>query len=177
LLGAFAVGLLAHSHRWNRPGSTPRENLKDHLWEIDHEVAHHPRESLHLLCVADLATVTTQRMPYLGPDYFRVLNDEQLAAIRATGVDPEEGMAVTAMTMSNAENEPGHIAMFVAALVGRLATADPTLRPFSDGLRVTNTLGSGAGYQRSFPLHEVYSEQLLRQRHRFGTSDDWAMVF
>jgi hypothetical protein len=27
LLGAFAVGVLAHAHTWTRPRSTPRENL------------------------------------------------------------------------------------------------------------------------------------------------------
>jgi hypothetical protein len=85
----------------------------------------------------------TQRMPYLGPDYFRVLDDEQVAVFRTAGVDPEQGMAVTAMSMSDEENEPGHIAMLIAALINRLAMADPTVLPFADGLRVTNTLGSG----------------------------------
>jgi hypothetical protein len=67
LLGPFAVGLLAHSHDWNRPGSAPLENISNAAWDLDHAEVTHPRESLDILCVADLNTWTRTRAPWMPP--------------------------------------------------------------------------------------------------------------
>lgn len=172
------VGLLAHSHAWKQPESTPRENLASNLWANDLEMARHPRESLDLVCVADLASVATMRMTYMPPHYFGLLPPETLEFTRSTfGVDPAVGAASTAMTMSDLENEPAPVAIFVASLVVRLAATDPTLRPFADGLRMTNTLGSGSGSQRWFPLTDVYENDVISQLpRRIGLSEDWPQV-
>lgn len=169
-LGAFAFGLLAHSHTWRQPGSTTRENLQNHLWDLDHEHCAHPRETLDLVCVADLTTVSTLRAPFM-PQHVLQLRPPP-------GVDVSEGTVMTAMTMADEANTPGPVAVFIAALLVRLSQADPTIMPFADGLRLTDTLGSGSGYQRHFPVRDVYSDTVLAKlpTHAFGVGD-WASAF
>jgi hypothetical protein len=52
LLGAYPVGLLAHSHDWK--GESPRDTMTDALRQRDRELAQHPRECLDFACVANL---------------------------------------------------------------------------------------------------------------------------
>jgi hypothetical protein len=170
LVGPYAFGLLAHSHAWQAPGSTPRENLERSLWQLDHEYAQHPRESLDLLCVADLTTVSTLRISYMEPQH--------LTLSPPVGVDITQGTAITAMTMAEANSTPGPVAVLIATLLVRLAQTDPTVAPFADGLRLTNTLGSSSGPQRHFPISEVYGD-LVTERLKSGrylADGDWAMA-
>ncbi|MDX6227027.1 MAG: hypothetical protein QOI76_417 [Frankiales bacterium] len=167
-LGAFAFGLLAHSHSWRHPGSTPRENLVQSLWQLDHDYCIHPRETLDLLCIADLTTVTTLRASYLPA----------LMSQAPPGVDVSEGTVMTVMSMADEEKTPGPVAVLIAALLVRLAYADPTVKPFADGLRLTDTLGSASGHGRYFPVRDVYSEQVLDKLPTHGNGiGDWASAF
>lgn len=170
VVGAFAFGFLAHSHCWKQPGSTPRENLRDALWEFDNEYSNHPRETLDFVCVADLTTVSTHRIPYMSPHF--------AAMTPPPGVDTTHGTVVTAMTMDDEKAIPGPVAAFIAALLVRLAQADPSVAPLADGLRLTGTLGSGSGRMRSFPVRDVYSEGLLSElpRRQFS-GGDWSQLF
>ena len=63
MVAPFPVGLLAHSHDWTAPGSTPIENVTHHLYRLEEELVTHPRESLDYLCIADLALWYTVRLP------------------------------------------------------------------------------------------------------------------
>ena len=47
-------GLLAHSHSWKGDHSTPGNNISPKLRQSDFAYASHPRQSLDVLCVADL---------------------------------------------------------------------------------------------------------------------------
>ena len=51
-------GLLAHSHSWKRPKSTPEDNIERKLRKTDKAHVSHPRLGLDLLCVSDLTTWT-----------------------------------------------------------------------------------------------------------------------
>src|SRR5262249_12466289 len=42
MVAPFPVGILAHSHSWKAPGSTPEKNITDHLWSLDQEMVRHP---------------------------------------------------------------------------------------------------------------------------------------
>ncbi len=169
-LGAFAFRLLAHSHAWQQLGSTPRKNLQQNLWDLDHEYCAHPRESLDWVCIADLTTVSTLRAPFMPP---HLLEYQELP-----GMETSEGTVMTAMTMADEANTPGPVAVLIAALMVRLSQTDPTVSPFADGLRLTDTLGSGSGFQRHFPVRAVYSDAVLEKlpTHSFGTGD-WASAF
>lgn len=170
LLGAFPFGVLAHSHPWKQPSSTPIENLRSNLWKLDNELIRHPRESLDFVCIADLTYAQTVRMPYMPPQYLQHLTD--------TGVDFSSGLAISAITIADVDNAAGPVAGFIAALIQRLALSDPALRSFSDGLRMTDTLGSGSGAQRYFQLKDVFSQDVVdRLLQRGLTEGDWAAYY
>ena len=61
----IVYGLLAHSHSWKGPNSTPEDNIKAKLWASDWSHVSHPRLSLDLLCVPDLATWTLLKITFL----------------------------------------------------------------------------------------------------------------
>jgi hypothetical protein len=171
MVGAVTFGVLAHSHAWKQPASKPRENLQENLWKYDHESANHPRESLDLVCVADLASVALIRIPYLAPHFLRDLTSQ--------GIDVGPGLAMTAMTMSNYKTAAGPVGNFIASLIVSLAEGDPTLRPYADGLRLTETLGSGYGLQRHYPLEQVYTDELIKllPHHAFGNNEWNGVLF
>lgn len=54
----IVYGLLAHSHSWKSPNSTPEDNIEEKLRESDKKHVTHPRLGLDLLCVSDLTTYT-----------------------------------------------------------------------------------------------------------------------
>ena len=49
-------GLLAHSHSWKGDNSTPESNIALKLLQADIAYVSHPRQSLDVLCVADLGS-------------------------------------------------------------------------------------------------------------------------
>lgn len=104
---------------------------------------------------------------------------EHLVRLRPPpGIDFSMGTAVTAMTMADETDTPGPVAVLIAALLVRLSQTDPTVTPFADALRLTDTLGSGGGFQRHFPAWDVYSEGVIAKlpTHAFGDGD-WASAF
>jgi hypothetical protein len=131
----------------------------------------HPRETLDLLCVADLATVATMRASYMPASRLQQTSVPP-------NVDASEGTVMTAMSMADQQQTPGPVAVLIAALLVRLAHVDPTVRPFADGLRLTDTLGSARGLLRHFPVRDVYSEQVLGALPTRGNGEgDWASTF
>jgi hypothetical protein len=58
---SITYGLLAHSHTWKSPNSTPHENVKNNLLQSEQSYTNHPREMLDLLCIADLTTWSTMK--------------------------------------------------------------------------------------------------------------------
>ena len=52
----IVYGLLAHSHSWKNPNSTPEANIEQKLLEFDELYVSHPRQTLDLFCVADFGT-------------------------------------------------------------------------------------------------------------------------
>jgi hypothetical protein len=67
LYSPMIYGLLAHSHVWKHPNSTPIENTSKHLSEADRDCTEHPREMLDVVCIPDLATWRVSKMPQLDP--------------------------------------------------------------------------------------------------------------
>jgi hypothetical protein len=173
MLGPFAVGLLAHSHSWTFPSSTPAENISQACWDLDQSLVAHPRESLDFLCVSDLSTWTRSRMPYMPPNALSV-NPAATAAQKA------QGAAMTAFVMADSEKSPAPVAVLIAFLIERLSYADPTLSPFADGLRLTDTWGAASGPQRLWDLDSVFAERVrlaLPSRGWGAGGDDWRMAF
>lgn len=54
LIPPLLYGILAHSHAWQKPNSTPDHNIESIVSKFDQEHTNSPREGLDLICVADL---------------------------------------------------------------------------------------------------------------------------
>lgn len=164
--GPFLVGLLAHSHKWKQPGSDARKNLAVNLSKFDHEISMHPRESLDLVCVADLASVSLIKSSYMDPEVASIYNQY--------GIDTSSGVVTQGLAMTDENSELVPLASFIASLIGKLAQSDLTLRDFANNLRLTGALGAGSGHLRVFPARDVYSEHYMeRLAYRLPEYDDW----
>lgn len=59
----IVYGLLAHSHDWKGVKSKPLANVANKLLESDLKCVSHPRECLDLVCISDLATWASFKLP------------------------------------------------------------------------------------------------------------------
>lgn len=70
LYSPVTYGLLAHGHCWTKEKSRPEQNVINRLMREDRQTVNHPRESLDLICVANLGTwanwKNTLRSPVRG---------------------------------------------------------------------------------------------------------------
>lgn len=165
--GAFLVGLLAHSHKWKGPQSNPRRNLIENLERYDSELAMHPRETIDLICVADLAFASTLRSPYIEPVLAKQMYEQY-------GVDASKGVVTQGMVMTDENGSLNPLASLITSLITKLARTDYRLRPFANNLRLSGLEKSGSGNMRIFPAGEVYSEMLLEMLpYRLPDTDDW----
>lgn len=157
LLGAFPVGLLAHSHTWT--GESARDTVTEALRQRDEEFARHPRECLDFACVASLGAWVASSSPL---------------------VDLGEGPAVfTSLHAAHPELSPAPVGAFLTHLLRRLALTDPTVQPMADGLQALETLGFGAGIGRRWKLEDVFSEELRQHLpDRLDMSDpNWRPLY
>lgn len=143
MLGAFPMGLLSHSHDWKGGRSTPTENVTAAATKYEAALVEHPRESLDLICVADLGTWALSRVPYL-----------EMAGPPA---------ANTARIAAHAELSPAPVAGCITHLLRSLSYTDPTLRPMVAGLQALNMLAIGGGIPRSWDLDTVFSKEVRDQ--------------
>jgi hypothetical protein len=176
LLGPFAFGLVAHSHGWNQPSSTPRENLERNLLDVSTELVNHPREELDFVCVANLTTIATTRLVWMPSGG----GGRQGAQARS-----DIGEVGTGMMVADEADVPGPLAVFISALIMRLAYVDPSVRPLADALRLTGTFGSARGQVRRWRTEDVYSElvrnalpgRMLAVVPQVGGTDPWGPAF
>jgi hypothetical protein len=174
MVGPFPVGLLAHSHTWKTPKSTPAENVTNQFRSLDDALVKHPRESLDFLCVADLGLWWTMRVPYVPP--IRNGLSETFEAIKQG-----EGTALTGISQTDPGESFTAIAALITHLLARLSYTDPTLRPLADNLRRTGALGTSQGLTRAWDVSSVFSEvvrkQLPDQAFRTGSEFWGSAVF
>jgi hypothetical protein len=155
MTGPFPVGILAHSHDWKAPGSTPFDNIHANLNSLDRELAFHPRESLDYLCVSDLATWSTLRFPYIPPSQLP-------PGVNVTRQQKAEGAAYTMIMPVIPGNSFNALASLIGHLYIRLSYSDNTLRPLADNLKATGTLGGGGSQIRIWDLESIYSDDVRR---------------
>jgi hypothetical protein len=148
----FPVGILAHSHNWKAPASTPIENISSRLWSLENELVGHPRETLDYLCVADLAMWSTLRRPYAQRHEFDRNEDKQ-----------RQDEPVALLAMGHTRTGESSISALINNLYIRLSYFDPTLRPLAESLQLTNALGKPTGPIRLWDLGAVFSEPVLNQ--------------
>lgn len=154
-------GVLGHSHRF---GQNAASNLFNRCAVEDVNHARHPRESLDLICVADLgiwAKLTATWMP--------VWDEEQ----RRAGNLLADHYSVQTVLMNQAtlltkpagdwppKSELSPLTVFISSLYSFLAQEDDVAEPFYRGLIGSGLSGAGSGTGREWPPTEVYSEAVL----------------
>ena len=154
LHSSIIFGLLAHSHVWKGPHSKPEENISRALREADEQHVQHPRDSLDILCVADLASWTASKMAWTGTFPGR----EGLSA--AFGPC---GSAICSYNGQKTSNPNGNtftpIGRFIAYLSRRIAWEDPSLRSLAAYFRAVNLGEDGGGEYRTWDTG-IYSDEV-----------------
>lgn len=87
---------------------------------------------------------------------------------------------MTAFVKGEREKSPPPVAVFIAFLIERLSYDDPSLAPFADGLRLTDTWGSADGPQRLWDLAGVFDERVRAALPTLGWGvggRDWSGVY
>ena len=132
----IVYGLLAHSHSWKAPNSTPEKNIEQKLRESDDSYVPHPRQGLDLLCVADFGTWSLSKSTFTLPQ----IHGPNVGAITAY---------VGHTHYHNSKSKHFNpIVTLISRLSLRLAWEDPSLRDLADYYMRTSIDGSGSGVQR-----------------------------
>ncbi|WP_341940931.1 DUF6602 domain-containing protein [Microbacterium sp. LWH10-1.2] len=179
----FRYGVLGHAHKF---GVNPRTNVATHYFRSDLELSTHPRESLDLICVADLGV-----WEKVTSTYSPVWNEEE----RAKGNLVPEGFSVDTTLIdvetSMSEKYPGPngawsqtsgspLSMFISTLYGFLSQEDDQAAPFYRGLLGSNVSASGGGLSRRWAPENVYNEttlEVLPHRLVNGREPEWGLAY
>jgi len=141
LNSSLLYGLLAHSHVWKGKGSTPKQNIQGRLWSADTDSVRHPRESLDVLCVADLTTWVSTKLP-------KIAGSTLTGYVMATSTGR--------LTVTTAVTPIGDM---IAFLLRRLAWEDMSLRDLATYFDVVIGV-SGEGSLRTWNIDmTIYSKE------------------
>ena len=169
-------GLLAHSHSWSSPGSQPEHNISSKLRESDNTYIPHPRESLDLLCVADLGMWALNKISFLTTTGMN-------SSLRAKYGEPGSSTSFYIKHRIVPENEAidfTPVGSLIAYLTRRLAWENPPLRQLAEYYQATNLEGGGSGSQRLWPSC-IFSKHIRSQVEcgRLSNSkwDEWSLLF
>ena len=141
----IVYGLLAHSHSWKCPNSTPEQNIKGELWRSDNTHVVHPRFGLDLLCVADLGTWVLSKF---------IMNIPQNSPLLPK-FKPGIHVHTTYIGHTNYRNRDSKefkpIGTLISGLSRRLAWEDTSMRDLARYYDRTSIEGSGSGSMRVWP--------------------------
>ena len=180
-------GLLAHSHEWQRPNSQPQENISKNLIESDKSVVSHPKDSLDLLCVADVGTWNLTKHSFLPEEGFRRMVQIQAKNLGVpenmllAAWGPPEGIVDVAWTSyySHAMQDERQsdtftpIGCLLAHLSTKLAWENPSLRGLAEYYKGAGMEGQGSGNMRFWSVSGTYSEAVQKQMPMRSTNERW----
>lgn len=176
-------GLLAHSHEWKSPNSRPRDNVTSQLAVSDHSYVTHPRESLDVVCVADLGTWTLIRLALVGSNAAGMLRESDQRV--PDGPQYEMGVSMTAYAGHTVEDDSQKatftpIGSLIASLTRKLAQDNPSLRGLAGYYPSAGISGDGIGLSRFWAPCEVYSDEVharLLSPPSGGEWSEWENVY
>lgn len=148
LTAPIVYGLLAHSHTWKRNKSTPKENIDRKLRSSDLSHVTHPRQTLDLLCVADLATWNCYKLR----DFF---NRSKIETAYGRHYNDSDVLDYSSIVFGS----------FFSYLWRRLAWEDPTLRDLADYFRRARIQGRAEGATRKWWHGDYDLETLSDEEH------------
>lgn len=155
LFGPIVTGLLAHTHSWTKPNSTPLVNIEEQLERTSEALVHEPRNLIDILCVGDLCSWNVWKQTGFQ---FQVTagwgrsaasqEDEtarQVVQSAADGMgsiealdmlirkDPRQMVGILQSVVMHpgvfAGEELSPVGYFVCAILEKLAWEDPAIRP------------------------------------------------
>lgn len=158
-------GLLAHSHSWKAPASTPVDNVTDALWEADTFIQH-PAECLDLVCVADLATWSCAKR-FEPPRPPARQNDEHLPPVGSASTvyfchSVDGPTLIRSVDGPNQAPAFSPVGRFLMSLYSKLAWSFPEMQALESYFSATLSPGSGEGRVRLWPS-DVFSD-VVRDR-------------
>ena len=158
----IVYGVLAHSHSWTAPGSNPEINVQRNLIASDFKYSAHPRQSLDLLCVADLGTWSLTKLTFLNPN---VVGIPSLVPLSGENGSAETSYAsfTNSERSQNANFTP--VGSLIANLSKKLAWESPSLRQLADYYIKADMMGSGSGNRRPW-TSSIYSEEIRSRVER-----------
>ena len=172
----IVYGLLAHSHSWKRPNSTPEKNIEQKLRGSDKLLVSHPRLGLDLLCVSDLTTWTLFKVAQGIKVAHALSSDVRMLLMEAKARKLNVALTSHIKHCPFPNEQVEHftpIGSLISNLSKLLAWEDPALRGLADYYLNLKMPGSGDGYMRWWD-DSVYS---VAVRKRLETSDlynkDW----
>ena len=176
LHSSVIYGLLTHSHVWKGTNSTPEENISKVLRESDEQHIQHPKDSLDILCVADLTSWTASKLALAGPfpagDGLSATFGPHGSAISSYG----------RITSSSQGDSFTPIGRLISYLSMRIAWEDPSLRSLAAYYRAVGLDGSGGGEYRKWDPG-IYSDEVRhlimagRLRGNIFDWDEWSYIY
>jgi hypothetical protein len=165
LNSSLIYGLLAHSHSWKGPKSTPVHNIRTALQEADTTFAEHPRELLDMLCVADLGIWKASKT-------VRLSNEGQCLHTTYIGPSYED-------EDDDSDRQP--IGPLLSALWTALAWREPANRDLARYFTTAGLGHGGIGFARFWPLHILTDAVKLRIQNEqvpfMGEWNEWLTLW
>ncbi len=176
LYSPVTYGLLAHGHCWTKEKSRPEHNVINRLMQEDFQTVNHPKESLDLICVANLGTWAIWKNTLQSPD------GPPLPAGLKRGDFPSTHYLAFTNKLNGNRDDFTPIGSALSHLLNRLAWEMPSLRDLA--IQFFKQLsGSAKMHERiwdtsicSDPVrHRV--EQRLLSHPKLGSWDEWSRTF
>ena len=173
LHSSILFGLLSHSHSWRGNRSTPETNIDRIIRESDEQYVEHPRDSLDVLCVADLASWTSTKMALMLPQ----LKGDGGKALASMFGPNGKAISVYGRQRRTASSDESFTAIgqLISYMSMRIAWEDASLRPLADYYRAVNIGGDAGGeYRRWDPA--IYSDKVrsaMMSRMLHGNPFSW----
>jgi hypothetical protein len=180
----FRYGVLGHAHDF---GKNSRANVASNYALADMANSQHPRESLDIICAADLG-VWSKSTGTASP----VWDQAQLASGIMVAKKWQVETSLLDLETSMTPNHPrldgesflaqsaSPLSVFISVLYSFLAQEDESAEPFHRGLLGTGIYGSGSGSTRAWPLESVYNEstrEIILSRIINGRDREWSMRY
>lgn len=165
LQSSIIYGLLAHSHCWKKKRSDPIKNIENSIRKNNYDIIKHPREMPDILCVADLATWFSTKIP-LWP------KENRPGVISTTYMND--------LGTQNGSNKTTPIGTLLTHILRKLAWENPALRDLADHFFHSGVGGLGPGEARDWDS-SIYSTETINVLLTRGLNDklwdEWSIAF
>jgi hypothetical protein len=128
-------GLLAHSHDWKGPESTPLDNVSGHLKDACAELTTFPREAIDYISVADLGTWRSNRFIFLWRQAEREAEEQMRSLLGNSYHSPREAFGESGTTqvgymvsVLSGSKQPNPVSDLICHLFYRLGYVNESIR-------------------------------------------------